>query len=128
MADKIKIIALRMGERPRLEEMDKGLEAMQEFVEGMVTCVGLGEGCDLWCNDEGLFTHGPNRHVTVGDYFSQTIHGPMFIAAHDAEGETAGLTDKQFSKWRALSAKWPRAITSLPESYEPLDGEQLLIM
>ncbi len=129
---KIRIIALRMGERPQAEEIDSGLEAMQSFVEGMITCVALdgdySGGCDLWCNDEGLYTKKPNRHVKVGERFSQVLNGPMFIAAHDDEGETVGLSDEQFAKWRALAAKWPRAMTSVAEDYVPLEGELLLIM
>lgn len=127
MSNQIQIIALRMGELPKVEVMDKGLDAMQAFVEGMITCVGLSDGCDLWCNDEGLYTHKPNRHVMAGR-FSQVIHGPMFIAAHDGEGETVSLTDDQCREWLNESNKWPRAMTSLAEGDEGKDGEILLIM
>ena len=132
MSTKIRIIALRMGERPQVEEIDAGLESMQRFVGGSVECVGLdsngNRGTDLWCNEEGLFTCKPNRHVTLDWGYSQVIHGDMFIAAVTRSGRTASLTDKQVEKWLKLSAEWPRAITSLKDGEQPGDGELLLIM
>jgi len=70
MAKQIRIIALRMGEKPQVEMMDSGLDAMQAFVGGSIEYVpldrDLSSGVDLWCNEEGLFTCKPNRHVTGG--------------------------------------------------------------
>jgi len=132
MSKQIRIVALRMGEKPQVEMIDSGLDAMQKFVGGYIECVqldgDLSNGCDLWCNEEGLFTCKPNRHVTVGDWYSQTINGPMFIAAHDRHGNTVSLSKARCEQWLKLSAEWPRAISSLPEDEKPEEGELLLIM
>lgn len=129
---KIRIIALRMGQAPQVEEIDSGLDASQAFVGGYIECVQLASdgngGVDLWCNEEGLFTCKPNRHVTTDYGFSQCVNGDMFIARHTRGGKTVGLTDAQVAKWLKLSAEWPRAITSLDEDETPKPGEMYLIM
>ncbi len=131
MAKKIRIIALRMGELPQVEEIDAGLDAMQAFVGGYIECVQLdgdySNGVDLWCNEEGMFTCKPNRHVTVGDWYSQTINGSMFIAAHDRHGNTVSLSKARCAEWLEKSAQWLRALSSLPEDETPEDGELFLI-
>jgi hypothetical protein len=132
MSDKIRIIALRMGEAPKVEEIDAGLAAMQAFVGGSIECVQLeangNGGVDLWCNEEGLFVCKPNRHVETDWGFSQPINGDMFIARHTRSGRTLGLTDAQVDKWLEKAAEWPQAITSLPEGAQPEPGKQYLIM
>jgi hypothetical protein len=130
---KIRIIALRMGQTPAVEEIDPGLESMQKFVGGYIECVQLeahgNGGVDLWCNEEGLFTCEPNRHVTTDWGYNQTINGDMFIARHTRGGKTVGLTDAQVAKWLKLSAEWPRAITSLDDPAETAKkGGVFLIM
>jgi hypothetical protein len=132
MSKQIRVITLRMGEKPQVEMIDDGLDAMQAFVGGYVECVqleGNGNGTvDLWCNEEGLYHCEPNRHVTTDWGYSQTINGPMFIARSTRNGRTVGLTDAQVDKWLKLAAEWPRAITSLKEGTAPKPGEVFLIM
>jgi hypothetical protein len=101
----MRIIAIRCGDDPKVEELEHGLEAMQEFVGGYIDRVRLDEHTDLWCNDEGLFTCSPN--LLLGE---QPIHGNVFIAGHDGEGETIGLTEEQLTKWMVEAFLWPRAI------------------
>jgi len=121
-----------MGEVPKVEMMDAGLNACIAFVGGNIECVQLDgnytNGCDLWCNEEGLFTCEPNRHVTLDWGYSQVVNGPMFIAAHDPEGDTVGLSDAECDKWLALSNEWPRTLSSLPDDATPGHGVLFLIM
>ncbi len=109
----MKIIACRVGQPAQVEEIASGLEAMQAFVGGYVTCLQLEgtmyDGIDLWCHDEGLFVCQPNRLVR-GTCSEQPIYGDFFIAAHDGEGDTIGLTEKQAEKWLAIAWRWPVAI------------------
>lgn len=74
---------------------DTGLRSLQALVGGFLECVYVPElqeqGIDLWANEEGKFTHKPNFMLPWGD----TVHGPVFFAAHDDEGGTVALTDEQ---------------------------------
>jgi len=103
---KIKIITLRMGEPPCVEEMENTLDAMQEIVGGLITCLHLVPGVDLWANDEGFYACEPNRQVTTDYGYSQPIFGNMFIAANDGMGETVGLTDAQVVEWLPKVKEW----------------------
>jgi len=96
----ISIIACRVGEDPIVEELPKNLKSMQEFVGGFVECISLSYNVDLWCNDEFLFNGSvPNRLVRrlCGDWYP--IHGDFFLASHDNNGETIGLTLSQQTEW-----------------------------
>jgi hypothetical protein len=104
----IKVITCRVGQAPRVEEMETGLASMQAMVGGYITCLAIDEGVDLWCNDEGLFTCEPNRLVR-----GQPIHGNVFIAAHDEEGETVSLPEEKIPHLLNVARGWPMAISSL---------------
>lgn len=127
----MKIIAMRMGELPVVDELESGLEAFQAFVEGYIEAVTLDSSIDgsimLWCNEEGKFTKAPNRLVEVGA-FQDVIHGPCFISAVDNEGETVGLSVEEAKYWMRVASDWMRAISSLPEDYVSVPGEQLLVL
>ncbi len=117
---KIRIVAIRVAQHPCIAEMDTGLSAMQEFVGGLITCVSLGRGIDLWANDEGLYTCAPNRYVTAYNGFQQPIHGNMFIARSNVEGETVGLTEEQAQKWLREAKSWP-ILLPVPRETSPLN-------
>ena len=108
----IKIIICKVGEEPKVTEIESGLDAMQAVVGGLIECVAITAdetgGVDLWCNEEGLFTCEPNRLV------GQTpIHGDFFLARHDNEGNTCSLEDADTDKWQPFIADAPMAITAL---------------
>lgn len=114
-ANKLRVIVCRVGQDPVVEFIDKGLDAMQKIVGGYIECVRLdgdtfGHGIDLWCDEEFLLKdYCPNR--LIGG--RQAIHGDFFIAAHDGEGETIGLTEQEAAHWRNVAAGWPMSIQSL---------------
>lgn len=110
---KIRIVAIRIGEDPNIEEMESGLQPMKDLVGGWIERVGLTDEIDLWCNEEGLYTCQPNRMVRAPFGRRVQINGDMFIAKHDAEGETIGLTMGEAMLWRRLASEWPESLHSI---------------
>jgi len=110
---KITIIAVRRGQDPVVEEMESGLKPMQDFVGGYIDTLQLGQGVDLWCNDEGLYTEQPNRLVTTAYGHRTPIHGDFFLASHDAEGETVSLSDEQIAEWLPKVTDFPESLSSV---------------
>lgn len=112
MSKTLQVIVLRVGKAPVVEQIPHGLEAMQKIVAGYIECVRLKgtpyeHGWDLWCNEEFLLhDFQPNRMVGP----TLTIHGDFFIAAHDDEGETIGLTDAEVRELMPIVGSWPVAI------------------
>lgn len=109
---KLRIIACRLGEEPKVEEMEPGLKPMQDFVGGYIEAVRLsgeygGAGVDLYCDEEFLLkSYAPNRLIRN----DLAIHGDFFISAHDEEGETVGLTEAECEHWLKVARAWPVAI------------------
>jgi hypothetical protein len=107
--NKIKVIVCKVGHDPIVETVDTDLKTMQSLVGGYIECLQLdgseNRGIDLWCNEEGRISAlPPNRKV-----FDQFIHGDFFIAAHDDEGETVGLTEREIVRWMHFVKTWPAA-------------------
>ena len=72
---KIKVLALLPMELPKEIELDNTLEAMQNFVGGLIECIPLTDTdseVTLVCNDEGkLLNLTPNRLLWNGaDYLA----------------------------------------------------------
>jgi hypothetical protein len=90
----IKIVTVRMGQWPQVEEIDGSLESMQAIVGGFVEAtrpVGL-LGLDLFCNEDGVSLGLlPNGCGILGDYF--------FIR-HDDNGDPVSLTDEDLATIR----------------------------
>lgn len=104
----ITIIACRVGKDPIVEELPSGLKAMQGFVGGFIECVSLSPEIDLWCNDEFLLNgSAPNRAVSCGGAEPLVVHGDFFLASHDDEGNTIGLSEEQQKEWRLKASDWP---------------------
>jgi len=112
MSKKLQVIVCRVNAAPVVEQIDSGLAAMQKIVGGYIECVRLRgspyeHGIDLWCDEEFLLKdYLPNRMIGP----TLTIHGDFFIAAHDDEGETLGLTDAEVAELMPLINSWPVAI------------------
>lgn len=95
---KIKVLALQPMELPKEIELDNTLEAMQNFVGGLIECIPLTDTdseVTLVCNDEGkLLNLTPNRLLWNGaDYLA----GPGFIAGTDGEGNLASLPPQEMN-------------------------------
>ncbi len=94
-AHPLRVVVCRVGAPPAIEMIPSGLKSMQAIVGGMIELIRLTRTVDMWCNDnalaEGLL---PNRQV--GDHY---ILGDFFIASHNAEGDTVGLTEEDAAAW-----------------------------
>ena len=93
---KIKVLALLPMELPKEVELDNTLEAMQNFVGGLIECIPLtdtGSEITLVCNDEGkLLNLTPNRPLWGGaDYLA----GSSFIVGTDDEGNLTSLPPQE---------------------------------
>lgn len=49
---KIRVVVCRVGQPPIIEEIDRGVEAMQEIVGGMFELMALDNGLDLWFDED----------------------------------------------------------------------------
>ena len=90
--EKIKVLALLPMELPKEIELDNTLEAMQNFVGGLIECIALsdtGSEVTLVCNDEGKLLGLPlNRPLWDG---ADVLAGPGFLAGCDNEGNLTSL-------------------------------------
>ena len=90
--EKIKVLALLPMELPKEIELDNTLEAMQNFVGGLIECITLsdtGSEVTLVCNDEGKLLGLPlNRPLWDG---ADVLAGPGFLAGCDNEGNLTSL-------------------------------------
>ena len=89
---KIKVLALLPMELPKEIELDNTLEAMQNFVGGLIECIPLtdtGSEVTLVGNDEGkLLNLTPNRLLWDG---ADVLAGPGFLDGCDNEGNLTSL-------------------------------------
>ncbi len=119
------VIVCRVGRLPVLETLKPDrrggyLDAMQAIVGGYVRCLGLDDGIELWCNEDGEHTKPLNRcfpgiapshegydfvikpddSPEPGQPGVHKIHGDFFLArarATDDDGiELASVTDADF--------------------------------
>lgn len=109
MSKLLQVIVCRVGQPAVVEQIPSGLQPMQDIVGGYIECVRLEgtpyeHGIDLWCDEEFLLKdYKPNR--VIGPEL--VIHGDFFIAAHDEEGETIGLTDAEVARLLPKVKSWP---------------------
>ena len=107
---KIKVLALLPLELPKEIELDNTLEAMQNFVGGLIKCITLsdtGSEVTLVCNDEGKLLGLPlNRPLWDG---ADVLAGPGFLAGCDSEGNLTFLPQSAMDfykeKFRAFIEK-----------------------
>ena len=88
--EKIRVLALLPTEYAKMVTIDNTLEAMQQFVGGLIECLPMDDpeaDIVLVCNDEG----GQDPLV-----------GPAFIAAGDEEGNLCSLSDVMLEKYTNL--------------------------
>ena len=108
--EKIKVLALLPMELPKEIELDNTLEAMQNFVGGLIECITLsdtGSEVTLVCNDEGKLLGLPlNRPLWDG---ADVLAGPGFLAGCDNEGNLTSLPQSAMDfykeKFRAFIEK-----------------------
>jgi hypothetical protein len=76
------------------------LDAKHELVDGWLECVMLPNKIDLWINETGLIDDLDLNFATFvirNDelHLVHYIHGNVFFASHDEEGNTVSLNKEQ---------------------------------
>ena len=111
-----RIIVCKPGQEPEIVKTDLDLKTMQEIVAGMIQCVPMGAGVDLFMNEEGRMRHLPfNRNVPDRMGQEWDILGNLFLASCDANGNTIGLTDEQIEEWLPKVALRVVEVRDVPE-------------
>lgn len=95
MEDKIRVLKIEPGKEPYVKEIENDYRASQREVEGLIDCIGFGDGCVAVINDEGKINGmEPNRR-----YGNDIICGPFFICGDGREGDFISLTGEQIEKY-----------------------------
>ncbi len=108
-----------IGIEPKVEEIEKGLSAMQALVTpehataGLIECVYIPEladehGIDMYVNEEGKFNGCKANFPIFGG--RDIAFGPVFFSTADDEGEAVSLSDEQVKVVLAFLDNTPRAI------------------
>ena len=104
--EKIKVLALLPMELPKEIELDNTLEAMQNFVGGLIECITLSDTdseVTLVCNDEGKLLGLPlNRPLWDG---ADVLAGPGFLAGCDNEGNLTSLSQSTMDFYKEKCMK-----------------------
>jgi hypothetical protein len=95
---KIRAVRIQPGTPPEVVEIENSLTAMQTEVGGWIEALGLGEGVDAMCNEEGLLKDLPFNRQFMTPYGPRPVVGNVIVVAHDDEGETVGLSDAQVAR------------------------------
>lgn len=104
MTDKIRVLLLPIMDHARVEYIENTLEAKQKYVEGWIECISVGDNVDVICNEEGKFTHKPNRPIFGG---ADCIYGPAMVArVNPNTGEYISLTDEDVEKYSEMFRVW----------------------
>jgi hypothetical protein len=83
--NKIKIVTVRVGSLPVIEEIDDTLEAMQAVVGGCIEMVLVAPGVYICCNEDGIALGLPqNGCGMLGPYF--------FVGTDEESGDNQSLT------------------------------------
>lgn len=114
IAEKVKIVIVKPGQRPVAATIDNDLKKYQEIVNGHIECATEYHlpGTLIVCNDEGKIhfwrlkndgiedrnnPYRPNREINKGRIGSDWIFGTFFIVGNGEE-DFVSLTDEQIKK------------------------------
>lgn len=91
------IVVKKAGYAPEIIKTNEiSLELMQKLVGGLIDRFYIGEGIDMWLNDEGkLLGLEPNMLLLDEDGIADLVVGDVFFASSDEEGNTIGLNSDQ---------------------------------
>lgn len=89
MTKQLKILKIESDKSLKIKTITHSTKSMQSEVEGPFSYLEVSDGIDVWFNDEFLFLDlSPTIYIN-----GHLLHGPVFFAGHDDEGETRSLTD-----------------------------------
>ena len=92
--EKIKVLVVKPNKNPYILEIDNGLKALQEMVDGYIESVTLSPTAVLICNEEGRLA-GLQRNRSVDGY---SIVGTFMIMGFQ-EDEFASISDIDAEKY-----------------------------
>ena len=82
---------------------------MSDAVGGMIECVHIKNGIDMWCNEEGIMLGLPYNPTATAIYWttfgfmSGTIFGDVIFTSCDGMGETTSLTMEQVNYLKTIA-------------------------
>lgn len=102
----VNVIVCRVGRLPVMETLaadpnrDRSyLTSMQKIVGGLVDCVTLMDGLDIWCNDEAHLFGLPLNRAIPYPFGKCRIYGDFLIARSTKDGELASVTPEDFQRY-----------------------------
>lgn len=98
MEEKLVAVIKKPYQKPETVTIDKGLEPLQEIVNGCIDVVYLPNIDDIhgFCNDEGLLI-GMEPNFYRPDY-GDAIVGPAVFLGSGADGDSISLTPEQVKR------------------------------
>uniref|UniRef100_UPI004057B7A0 DUF3846 domain-containing protein n=1 Tax=Acetatifactor sp. TaxID=1872090 RepID=UPI004057B7A0 len=76
-------------------EIENSLEAEQKFVGGYIEVIGIGNGIDLVCNEEGKINCLQPTVAWIEDgKVVEIICGECFLCRHNDEGDFVSIKDE----------------------------------
>lgn len=91
----IRVLLVKVGQDPVVVETSNDLEALQALVGGLLECVPMQAGYDLWLNESARMLGLPRNRIVVdiarGRPVGYAIHGDFFLAKHDGDGDIVSM-------------------------------------
>ena len=79
----------------RFIEIEHSLEAKQKFVDGYIEVIGIGNGIDLVCNEEGKIKHlQPNVAWIEDEKVIDIICGNCLLCRYNDKGDFVSIKDE----------------------------------
>ena len=102
--EKIKVVLVEPMKRPRVIEIERGLESMQKIVGGYIEALPLEDEVSIVCNEEAkLEGLTPNRGIFYEGQLVDIICGTFFVCATPWNSVNfEGLTDEQAERYAAM--------------------------
>ena len=104
-------------------EVGKSYDMLSDRVGGMIECVHIGEGIDMWVNENFIQEQLPYNATASGIYWSVFgfnagfILGNVVFTNSDGMGETVGLTVEQVEHLKKIAFDFCGIKPDLRESY-----------
>ena len=100
--EKLKIVLKKVGEEPKIMNVENTLEAKQKLVNGWIEVVSVTDDILLVCNEEGKLENLPPNLLFDYDY----IAGDCFFIGDDYDNaDFISLTDEQLEEVKEICKK-----------------------
>ena len=117
-AKEIIVLMVEPGKHPRITTLKDDLDSLQKAVsigadyQGLIECVGLGNGDCIMCNEEGKLI-GLEGNRRLGN---DILVGVFYIMSENEDGELISLTDRKIKHY--TNVFWE------PEKFDRTDIEE----